>query len=245
MLEPESEETKDLEIKIYNKDWDWYRLGDTYYKPEGSGDISYHVDKFPNSIASEYIKQSSSRANDLDTMKKIVNKVVPVQYDVVIHIRIGDVLCYADSDYYSYYENTRWWDTLREHLVKNEMKNVYVIAGSHTEKCLNKSARYVLNRIKFLKHKDLNVTYEPGKPPDEDLTIAVNSKNFISTGGNYGKLMSEIVKANGGNVLVFDVKPYNFKHILIYFMIIIIIIFILILLFSYLKKNNILQYVRT
>ena len=232
MLEPESEETKDLEIKIYNKDWDWYRLGDTYYKPEGGDNVSYHVDKFPDSIACEYIKQSSSKAGDLDTMKKIIKKDVPVQYDTVIHIRIGDVFCYG-MNHYSAYDNSEWWDKLTKYLTKNNIKNVYVIAGSHTNSCLDISARYILNRIRFLKEKGLNVTYEPGKPPDEDLIIAANSKNFISTGGNYGKLMSEIVKANGGNVITLNIEPDNFKYILIYFIITIIITFMLILFFSY------------
>ena len=238
MLEPESEETKYLESKIYNKDWDSYRLGDTYYKPEGGGDISYHVDKFPNSIASDYIKQSSSRANDLDTIKKIVKKY-DVQYDIVIHIRIGDALCY-DLDY-SAYENKEWWEQLTKYIIQNNIKRVYIIAGSHTDKCLNKSVRYVLNRIKFLRDKGLDVTYEPGKTPDEDLTIAVNCKNFISTGGNYGKLMSEIVKANGGNVLVFDEK----FNVFIYF-IVITLTFILILIsfFLFVKKDNILKYLK-
>lgn len=225
MLEPESEETKDLEIKIYNKKWDSYRLGDTYYRPEGGGDISYHVNKFPNSIASKYIKQSSSRANDLDTMKKIVKKDASVQYDLVIHIRIGDVLCQGLD--YSAYENTEWWETLVDNLRKNKIKNVYVIAGSHTDICLDKSARYVLNRVRFLKKKGFNVTYEPGKSPDEDLIIAVNSKNFISTGGNYGKLMSEIVTANGGNVITLDAD--NFKYVLIYFIVTILIIIMFLL----------------
>ena len=233
MLEPESEETKDLESKIYNKDWDWYRLGDTYYRPEGANDLSYHVDKFPDSIASEYIKQSSSRAGDLDTIKKLIKKE-PIKYETVVHIRIGDVLCYG-MDHYSAYENPKWWEQLTDYLIKKEIKNVYVIAGSHTGLCLDKSAKYVLNRIHFLKEKGFNVIYEPGKPPDEDLVIAVNSKNFISTGGSYGKLMSEIVTANGGNVITFDSEPDNLKHVLIYFIVNIVITFMLILFFSYTK----------
>jgi hypothetical protein len=234
MLEPETEETKDLESKIYNKDWDWYRLGDTYYRPDGSMDLSYHVDRFPDSIASEYIKQSSSRSGDLDTIKKIIKKE-PIKYETVIHIRIGDVICYGQGFNYSAYENPQWWEQLTDYLIKKEIKNVYVIAGSHTSICLDKSARYILNRIHFLKEKGLNVTYEPGKPPDEDLVIAVNSKNFISTGGYYGKLMSEIVKANGGNVITIDIEPDSLKHILIYFIVNIVITFMLILFFSYTK----------
>jgi len=234
MLEPESEETKDLEKKIYNKDWDWYRLGDTYYRPEGANDLTYHVDKFPDSIASEYIKQSSSRSNDLDTIKKIIKKE-PAKYETVIHIRIGDVICYGMGSSYSAYENKEWWEQLAKYLNQNDIKSVYIIAGSHTSLCLDKSAQYVLNRIRFLKEKGFTVVYEPGKQPDEDLVIAANSKNFISTGGNYGKLMSEIVRTNGGNVITIKIEQDNLKYIVIYFIVNIVITLMFVLFFSYTK----------
>jgi len=236
MLEPESEETKDLEKKIYNKDWDWYRLGDTYYRPEGANDLTYHVDKFPDSIASEYIKQSSSRANDLDTIKKLIKKE-HTRYETVVHIRIGDVICYGQGSSYSAYENKEWWEQLAKYFKQNNIKSVYIIAGSHTDLCLDKSAQYVLNRIRFLNQKGFTVVYEPGKKPDEDFVIAVNSKNFISTGGNYGKLMSEVVRANGGNVIILDVEQDNLKYIVIYFILNIVIILMLIL-FFHIEKNK-------
>jgi len=237
MLEPESEKTNDLASKLYNSYWDWYRLGDTYYKPEGGGDMSYHVEKFPNSIAGEYIKQSSSRANDLDTIKKLVKKDNVLKYDAVIHIRVGDVLCYHDSNFYSAYENKEWWDDLASYFKKNNIQNIYIISGSHTGLCLNKSAQYITNRINFLKNKGFSITFEPGKSPDEDLTIAVNAKNFVSTGGNYGKLMAEMNKSNGGNVLNFDKIPDNLKYILIYFVLNIAVTFFLMLIFSYIEKK--------
>jgi hypothetical protein len=82
-----------------------------------------------------------------------------------------------------------------------------------------------------LTQKGFTVVYEPGKKPDEDFVIAVNSKNFISTGGNYGKLMSEVVTANGGNVIILDVEQDNLKYIVIYFILNIVIILMLILFF--------------
>jgi hypothetical protein len=200
MLEPESEETKDLVNKLYNKKWHRYRIGDVYFKPPGAFNLSYHLDKFPDSIAAIYLQQTGGEPKRIDVMKTVV-KPYDKRYDLVIHIRIGDVLCSIQSKCYSAYNNPEWWEKLVEYAQQKNIKNVYVISGAHKHACLLKSARYIINRIKFLKEKGLNVTYEPGKSPDEDLRISCNARYFISTGGNYGTLISDLVKSNGGTVI--------------------------------------------
>jgi hypothetical protein len=213
MLEPESEETKDLAIKLYNKKWYKYRIGDVYFKPPGSGNVSYHLDQFPDSIAAMYLQQTGGEPKRIDVMKTIV-KPYDKRYDLVIHIRIGDVMCSIQSKCYSAYENPGWWETLIEYTQQKNIKNVYVITGAHKHRCLFKSARYIINRIKFLKEKGLNVTYEPGKSPDEDLRISSNAQYFVSTGGYYGALVSELVKVNGGAVISTTTGCSNPKKIM-------------------------------
>ena len=213
MLEPESEETKDLASKLYNKKWDKYRIGDVYFKPPGSLDLSYHLERFPDSIATMYLQQTGGEPKRIDVMKTVV-KPYDKRYDLVIHIRIGDVMCSIKSKCYSAYENPGWWEKLIEYTQQKNIKNVYVITGAHKHECLDKSARYILNRIRFLKEKGLNVTYEPGKSPDEDLRISSNAKYFISTGGYYGALIAELVKANAGAVISTTTGCSNPKKIM-------------------------------
>jgi hypothetical protein len=208
LLEKESQETKEIEKLIFNDSFNKYRLGDVFKWPLGETE-KHHTTSFPGSIADAYIKQST-KTHDMDTLLRIVNErkdnsiITP---DLVIHIRIGDIMCNMLWRYgrecYSAYGNTKWWDNVIDIVKKENIKSIGIIAGAHFKQCLGISARYLLNRKKFLENKlNIPVTFYLGRSPDEDLVFGINAKYYISTGGGYGKLIGELVENNGGKFLL-------------------------------------------
>ena len=157
-LEKESQETKEIQKLIFNDSFKSYRLGDVFlWWP--SENEKYHTTSFPGSIADAYIKQSTKK-HDMDTLIRIVNErkdnniITP---DLVIHIRIGDIMCDIlwrhGRECYSAYGNTKWWDNVIDIVKKENIKSIGIIAGAHYKQCLGISARYLLNRKKFLENK--------------------------------------------------------------------------------------------
>jgi hypothetical protein len=210
-LEPESIETDNIEKQLYNSNWDHYRLGDVYYQPyiNAYNHVSYHIKQFPESIAAKYLINCNGRSNDILLLSSIVSSYGSTgnNIDLIIHIRIGDIMCdirYKDNrTCYSAIGNYQWWELLIEYINNYNINNIVIISGSHTFDCLGISARYLLNRKKYIENNTNNTTVQLslGKSPDEDLIFANKAKYFISTGGGYGKILGELVKYNGGIVL--------------------------------------------
>ena len=67
--------------------------------------------------------------------------------------------------------------------------------------CLEESAKYIEDRKNFLLQNipTLNIKYNLGKSPDEDVLLCAYVKHFITTGGGYGKLIKEINELNKMN----------------------------------------------
>ena len=73
--------------------------------------------------------------------------------EIVIHIRIGDVLCKYNTIFpnsnktyaqiYSKYGDDKWWTLVNEYIVNNNINTIYLIYGSHTNKCIKESTEYV------------------------------------------------------------------------------------------------------
>ena len=121
--------------EIYNGIyWDKYRLGDIFYQNpisspmytnlEHKENLLYHIDKYPNSIASEYIKQNK---NKIQQNFKLLNQIIEskikneklktIDFDnstILIHIRTGDILCdYSKGSMakcYAKIGDTEWWN---------------------------------------------------------------------------------------------------------------------------------------
>ena len=144
-LEPESDSTREIEKVIFNDSFNNYRLGDVFkywHNYSNLFRLNHHIDSFPNSIAAEYMQKSSTNS-DINTLKKIINErnnqnITP---DLVIHIRIGDIICDIVNRYYrkcySAYGNKEWWSNLITIIKGENIKSIGIIAGSHYKKCLN------------------------------------------------------------------------------------------------------------
>lgn len=208
-LVPESANTDNIAKQLFNDKWNKYRLGDLFFirpifKSMTNDNLDYHEHQFPESIASEYIKQNKPyKHENMDLLLKIIslkNKNFHVP-ELVLHIRIGDVICAEGSTRstcYSRIGDTEWWDKLITYIKNNNIKKVNIVSGSHKNECLIDSARYLENRRQFLNKNGINVEYTLGQSPDDDLIFASKAKHFISTGGGYGKLIGNVVEKNGG-----------------------------------------------
>ena len=215
------------EKPLYNGDyWESYRLGDVvlqninsiHYKDLTFYDnVMYHIEKFPNSIASKYLQKNNKNQN-YDLLLEIINEVNIEHYsnnnneilltnsDLVLHIRIGDILCDYDkgnqSKDYSKLGDTDWWTEVIDYITDSKITKVYIISGAHYDKCMNESVDYLQDRINFLKNNNLNVEMITDKNPDETIIFCSKASHFITTGGQYGKLIGNIVKRQGGNFVL-------------------------------------------
>jgi hypothetical protein len=193
-----------LASKLYNGDkWDDYRLGDVWDKHDivpYEWDIRYHKDKFPDSIAGEYLKRNVPivRRNKqlmLDIIRKRNYPNVLKPDDLVLHIRVGDIICEYSKKHedWSRKYDPNWWNDVLGYISQNNIKKVYILAGAHKKQCLKESAEYLENRKKFLEENNpgLKVEYRVGQSPDEDVLFSAKANHFISTGGQYGMLLNE------------------------------------------------------
>jgi hypothetical protein len=151
----------------------------------------------------------SSLHVDIDLLNELIDEIslkkeVLHKNTLILHIRVGDVLCkYGDNRarVYAKIGNVEWWNKVAEYIENNVITNVIIIAGTHFKDCLEDSANYLESCKKFLENKNsfLKIKYKVGMSPDETLVFCKNAKHFITTGGGYGFFLGKIVKMNGGN----------------------------------------------
>ena len=104
--------------------------------------------------------------------------------------------------------NAEWWAAVARAARAARVGRAVVLAGAHHAACLSRSARYVLSRADFLQAATgvSSVDLRLGQPPDEDImSLARSARNgsvlFASTGGGYGRILSETARALGAVVL--------------------------------------------
>ena len=200
---------------LYNgSKWDKYRLGDIilnpadsfYYDTTHPWNILYHVNQYPGSIASEYIKLNKDGVfKNVELLNQIMSKMdknisIP-DTTLVLHIRVGDVICdktlhvYNPTDTYAKVGNINWWENVVEYIKNNKITNVVILSGIHLKKCINESVDYIKDRAEFLKNTTgVNIEFRLGQPPDDDILYCKNAKHFISTGGGFGEILKLLGK---------------------------------------------------
>jgi len=132
MLSDIDEHVLEISEKIYIGDkWNHYRLGDLYYYQldlKGPATIEYHVKDYPGSIAEEYIKKNIPIKNEnkelllqiIKNRKNIKGKVN--DNDLILHMRVGDVLNVTDTYHnnkYTKFGNIDWWNEIIDYIKKN------------------------------------------------------------------------------------------------------------------------------
>ena len=93
--------------QLYNGNkWDNYRLGDVFlmspsdrfYNPDFKENVLYHTTDYPGSIAAEYILfNKNKKFQNFELLNKIIksrlNNFSISENNLILHIRVGDVLC--------------------------------------------------------------------------------------------------------------------------------------------------------
>jgi hypothetical protein len=203
-----------LENSLYNGDnWNKYRLGDVFYReldsdffdPSSEINILYHKTEYLGSIANEYINKKTKNINYKllrEIIESRVNDKNTYPETLFLHIRIGDVLCDKTEWLikingplrYSKFGDDQWWNGVKEYILSNNIKRVVIIAGSHSKQCLTESIKYIEDRKNFFEREipGIKVEYRLGQSPDDDVRLVYYVKHFITTGGEYGKMMKEI-----------------------------------------------------
>jgi hypothetical protein len=204
-----------MEHMLYNEQWDHYRLGDVVSCNGGDFNL-YHLKQYPTSIASEYIKRTD-KAHQHHIVEDIIKEKKFESYDIelLLHIRIGDVLCKQGeivdydktpkryySDYYAKFNNKDWWYDILQYIRQHNIKHIVIMAGAHFKECLSKSAQYINNRKDFIIENipDVTIEYALGISPDDGVVLAYNAKHCISTGGEYGKLLTAMNRLHNNSV---------------------------------------------
>tara|TARA_A100001015_G_scaffold267887_1_gene318313 strand:- start:181 stop:870 length:690 start_codon:yes stop_codon:yes gene_type:complete len=189
--------------------WNNYRLGDCI-KSKNEWFKDFHLKKYPNSIASKYLKKTKKK-NDYNILYDIVktyNNNTP-QDNVVIHLRIGDVLekkgwCNNHTCKNYSYEDINIYKKIANDIKNNtNFKNIIIVAGSHYNyNNYDNSYKYINQVENIFKDKGFNVKKRLGYNPDSDLVYMSNSKYFVSSGtrGGFTKIISEMVNRNNGTV---------------------------------------------
>ena len=193
-----------FEGNLYNGEkWNNYRLGDVYLHADKTEhpfqDLNYHKIDYPGSIAAELLNITPYKPKNKKLLLKIISqkqKIKTIDTDLILHIRVGDVLCLYDKTktWYSRKDDFEWWDDVLGYILKNNIKRVYIVAGTHFKDCIKESEDYLDNRKKFLIENipGIDIVYRLGKSPDDDFILFINARHFISTGGGFGRIVYEI-----------------------------------------------------
>ena len=203
--------------KLYNKQWDYYRIGDVFKWGKGLHykSIKYHEEQFPDSIAAEYLtKIKDNEINDINLFKNILDnrpklKNLPEKNSFVLHMRVGDVFCTRNMtssrmgvknmiNHYTKKDNPDWWYNILAFMNEKNIDKLYIIVGSHSPECLLESSDFIMDRVNMFKKNDKYVFLRIGNSPDEDILWAQHAKNFATTGGGYGRLIGKCIEKNGG-----------------------------------------------
>ena len=209
--------TRELKLKnLYNKEFSMYRIGDVYKYGKGPSydNIKYHEKKFPNSIATKYLKLlKKGETHNKDKLMRVINNEpqldsMPESDSFVLHMRVGDVLCRKQLkmsrrlglkgmiNHYTKKDNPEWWYDILKFMNENNLNKLYIIVGSHTPDCLFESEDFIMDRVNMFRKNGKNVVLRIGNTPDEDILWVRRAKYLKSTGGGYGEVLGVASQEN-------------------------------------------------
>lgn len=201
-----------------------YRLGDMikYKNHRYNKDLgfNYHKNKFPNSIATEYML-TTNKMSDYPVLLKIISKRnYPRQYTnyLVIHLRLGDVidnsthsvddflfktinLYQTNGNSVNYVKPIKYYQQIINKSKTLGISKVILITGFHQGTNHTKSLKYISHVKKLFESKGFECQTRINLDPDEDFLIMCNAKYFVPSGGGFSDVITNIVKLKGGIVV--------------------------------------------
>ena len=203
---------------------DKYRLGDMikYKNHRYNKDLgfNYHKNKFPNSIATEYML-TTNNMSDYPVLLKIISKRnYPRQYNnyLVIHLRLGDVienstnsvddfllkpvyLTHPNGNSVNYVKPLEYYQQIINKSKTLGVSKAILITGFHQGTNHTKSLQYVSHVKNLFQSKGFQCQTRINLDPDEDFLIMCNAKYFVPSGGGFSDVITNIVKLKGGRVI--------------------------------------------
>lgn len=201
-----------------------YRLGDmisTNWRWKNGGQ-DYHYKHFPNSIATEYMKKTKENNNYSILYDIVIDRTqktndLPDKNDIIVHLRVGDVIEENLDDVitilstYSYMNKNQWsnytppleyLDNKISKININKIRKIILVSGSHFNIKTPKSCKYIEIVKKYFEYKSYKVELRLGMNSDDDFIFMCNARYFLpSTNGGYTKLITNMVKMIGNQVL--------------------------------------------
>ena len=206
-----------------------YRLGDIIRHMDNHVISDKYLNLHKNTIGYEYAK-STNKKNDYKTLKTICDKRkqnlndVPKKNELIIHVRLGDVIeksIYTVDEYLEkerlskgntissevvYIKSRDFFENyiLNEINKIKEIDTIIFVGGDHRNlDSLNKSNEYLQKVSKIFKDNGYKTIIKFNEhTADEDFIYLSNSKYYVPTGGGFSKSVMEMVKLN--NNVVYD-----------------------------------------
>lgn len=209
---------KDIKILKHNSD---YRVSDIIYKSgerwEHSGNMVLKNEKYKETILQEYLKINGLYNNpNLDILLKIIEKYnshnnlpIPQNNEIVIHLRMGDVVVH------NWFLSKNYIELINNILMKNNNINKVTLVTcfayqewskeslhlrkfaplwDYTEEKQNKNIKKTNILLNNIKHSFPNIEIKiySNCDIDKDICYCVLSKNFIHDNGGFSNLLFEL-----------------------------------------------------
>ena len=208
----------DIKILKHNSD---YRVSDIIYKFgerwEHSGNMVFKNEKYKETILQEYLKINGLyNKPNLDILLKIIEKYnshnnlpIPQNNEIVIHLRMGDVVVH------NWFLSKNYIELINNILMKNNNINKVTLVTcfayqewskeslhlrklaplwDYTEEKQNKNIKKTNILLNNIKHSFPNIEIKiySNCDIDKDICYCVLSKNFIHDNGGFSNLLFEL-----------------------------------------------------
>lgn len=162
-----------------------YRLGDIIkYHGSDSGHRvpNDHVERYKDSIGALYIA-NTAQSFDIPVLTRIVARKCSSHRDeVVIHLRLGDVLCSDDNDKFP--PSVEDFASIINSLIDTHTPKV-LLSGNHSNTCISQSKRY----LQALSRKIPNLTISDDAHPDDDFCRMMSASVFVAGRGGFSEMV--------------------------------------------------------
>lgn len=205
---------------LKNDGYEGYRMGDYLagqwksYDMKGEG--MRIVTKFPNSICAKYYKKTKNLPNhqkwgNSRIISEIVNDYIdkPFENDIVVHLRIGDVLKIKDGKIiylkHKGFANGHYGidlQQLQQFCLKNKNKfdNFIFVYGIHNNSNQEPSKMYLNELRQYMNKNNIKFEERHHDNPDIDFAYMCKSKHFLPSGSNFSKQIQKVVEYNNNNI---------------------------------------------
>eukprot|EP01084_Bolivina_argentea_P227530 384260_1 len=215
----------------YEHEWHMYRLGDMYKERwQRETWYTYHKERFPNSIAVQYMEQINKtiETSDENVLLHTISsrkQLYPTYNTLVMHVRAGDMLdeickwIFKGPDRKKmmrmFKDPISLFKQWKSQFIQNNISNVVLVTGFHRRMNHSNTANYIIKIRNWFEENNFSVSFRINENPDQDFMFMCNSKFYIQSPGGFSFLIANIVLRRNGTVFNFGKSrgmPMNSKQ---------------------------------